>query len=240
MTRRLKRALVLTFILIAVIILGFGYLYTFCGYHEKTAALADADHDHISNQSDQDVDGDGIPNLKDLDVDGDGIENTKEIVNSASQLVGILYDPLKGGYGNIGGKMGFIVCIDVPRIAYEHAGIYFQDLLTEDFNSHPEHYDAQNGMNTPKTPYFFRRVRNVYDFAKGNGYLIENSAKPRIGDIVFYGRYHATMVTKVYQNGAYYDEIEADPKLIFVKKHIHKKWHTRDVARFLPHEKKNG
>jgi len=236
MRKILKRVLTIITIFVVIGLGGLGYLYFFHGYHEHPTIGGDTDHDHIQNGSDQDVDGDGILNLKDPDADGDGVKNTKDIVAGADKLVGVLYDPLKGGYGNIGGKMGFIVCIDVPRMAYANAGIYFQDLLTEDYKAHPEHYDDQNGLNTPDTPYFFRRVRNVFDFAAGNGYLIHNSKTPEAGDIVFYGRYHATMVTRVYQDGTY-DEVEADPKLIFVQKHIHKKWHQRDVARFLPKEK---
>jgi uncharacterized protein YijF (DUF1287 family) len=215
----------LLFVVVALFLIGcgtLGYLYFFHGYHGHSTVIMGADIDH-----------DGITNLKDQDADGDGVPNKKEITAKAEKLVGTLYDPLKGGYGNIGGKMGFIVCIDVPRIAYANAGIYFQSLLTEDFKNHPEHYDTQNGMNTPGTPYFFRRVRNVYDYAKGNGLLIQHSPTPKVDDIVFYGRYHATMVVNVYPDGTY-DEVEAHPKLIFVQKHTHKKWQPRDVARILP------
>ncbi|WP_027724838.1 thrombospondin type 3 repeat-containing protein [Tuberibacillus calidus] len=207
-----------------------GYLVLFHGYHGSAKANAEAG---VGEFTTDDVDGDGIPNLKDPDADGDGVPNAQDIVQAANRLVGVLYDPLKGGYGNIGGKMGFIVCIDVPRIAYAKAGIRLADLLTADFKRHPKHYNTENGGNTPETPYFFRRVRNVYDYAQGNGFLVKDSLQPRVGDIVFYGRYHATLVTKVYQNG-YYDEIEADPKLIFVKKHVHKKWQPHDVARLIP------
>ncbi|HEX7064178.1 MAG TPA: DUF1287 domain-containing protein, partial [Bacillales bacterium] len=151
----------------------------------------------------------------------------------AESLVGTLYDPLKGAFNNIGGRMGFIVCIDVPRIAYADAGLYFQQLLTEDYRENPDHYNTENGINTPATNYFFRRVRNVYDFAKGNGLLIEKAAQPKVGDIVFYSQFHATLVVGVYPDGTY-DEVEADPDLIFVKEHHHKKWEPRDVARILP------
>lgn len=221
MGKWLKRVLITVLILIIFGAGTLGYLYFFHGYHETETVKMGPDVDH-----------DGKTNLKDPDADNDGIPNKKDVAEAADKLVGTLYDPLKGGYGNIGGKMGFIVCIDVPRIAYAKAGIYFQNLLTNDFKAHPEHYDTQNGMNTPDTPYFFRRVRNVYDFAKGNGYFIKNSTTPEVGDIVFYGRYHATMVVKVYSDGTY-DEVEAHPKLIFVKKHTHKKWQPHDVARLL-------
>jgi uncharacterized protein YijF (DUF1287 family) len=166
------------------------------------------------------------------DINQNGISNKDEISEEGRKLVGTLYDPLKGSIYNIGGKMGFIVCIDVPRIAYGHAGISLTNLLAEDYKNNPEHYDTEGGINTPETPFFFRRVRNVYDFAKGNDLLIEKAKTPEVGDIVFYGRYHATLVTAVHEDGTY-DEVEAHPKLIFVKEHKNKEWIPRDVARIL-------
>ena len=224
MRKWVKCFLIVALSLFVIGVGGFAYLYFFHGYHGTQKITMG-----------EDIDGDGITNLKDTDADGDGISNKEEITAKANSLVGTLYDPLKGGYGNIGSKLGFIVCIDVPRIAYANAGIYFQALLTKDFEAHPEHYDTQNGMNTPKTPYFFRRVRNVYDYAKGNGLLIYNNSTPEVGDIVFYGRYHATIVVKVNKDGTY-DDVEAHPKLIFVQKHTHKEWQPRDLARILPKE----
>ncbi|WP_077614364.1 DUF1287 domain-containing protein [Caenibacillus caldisaponilyticus] len=226
MRKMVKRLFVAALVVLLLSSGTLAYLYFFHGYHGKDLAVMDPDH-----KIQDDTDGDGIPNLKDPDADGDGISNAQDIAQMGNQLAGTLYDPLKGGYENIGGKLGFIVCIDVPRIAYAHAGIYLQDLLTRDFKAHPEHYDTQNGMNTPQTPYFFRRVRNVYDYAEGNGLLIKKSAAPKVGDIVFYGRYHATLVVGVHKDGTY-DEVEAHPKLIFVQKHVHKKWKPHDVARF--------
>ncbi|TFB24264.1 DUF1287 domain-containing protein [Filobacillus milosensis] len=202
-----------------IMTLGLLYLFSFHSYHGESFV------DASSSSST-----DNLP--INTDANQNGISNKEEISNEASQLVGTLYDPLKGGIYNVGGKLGFIVCIDVPRIAYGHAGISLADLLEQDYQRSPEHYDAEGGINTPETPFFFRRVRNVYDFAKGNDLLIEEVETPEVGDIVFYGQYHATLVTAVHEDGTY-NEVEAHPKLIVVKEHKNKKWIPRDVARIL-------
>lgn len=59
-----------------------------------------------------------------------------------------------------------------------------------------------------------------------------------MGDIVFYSRYHATLVVDVHSDGTY-DEVEADPDLVFVKEHHHKKWSPKDVARFFTKNEKS-
>ena len=202
-------------------IIAIGYLYMF---HSYKGSLFTAISANPSEPSDAlSLNG---------DANGNGMANKKEIAAQAEKLSGTLYDPLKGGFNNAGGKMGFIVCIDVPRIAYGKAGISLADLLKEDYSKHPERYENSGGSNTPNTPYFYRRVRNVYDFAEGNGMLIKNAETPQVGDIVFYGRYHATLVTAVFDDGTF-NEVEAHPKLIFVQEHTRKKWKPRDVARIL-------
>lgn len=40
------------------------------------------------------------------------------VVEEARKLVGIWYDPAQGYLNDIGGKLGMIVCMDVPRLAY--------------------------------------------------------------------------------------------------------------------------
>ncbi|MCO7125383.1 DUF1287 domain-containing protein [Sporolactobacillus shoreicorticis] len=216
-----------------VIFLMVGYfLYQFHGFHDQKIFAGDMDRDHISNEFDADTDGDGNVNLKDTDANNNGKSNKQDIVSGAKRLAGVLYDPLKGGHGNIGGKMGFIVCIDVPRIAYADAGISLDQLLKNDYAQHPNHYQTQNGTNTPATPYFYRRVRNVYDYAKANGMLVRRASKPKIGDIVFYSRYHATLVVGTHKDGTY-DEVSASPEKIYTRENLHKKWKVRDVARLL-------
>lgn len=217
-----------------VVILFFvaGFLYQFHGFHDQKLFAGDKDRDHIVNEFDADTDGDGAVNLKDSDANGNGTSNKQDLISGAKRLVGVLYDPLKGGHGNIGGRMGFIVCIDVPRIAYADAGISLDQLLKDDYAQHPIHYETQGGTNTPATPYFYRRVRNVYDYARTNGMLVPQAAKPKVGDIVFYSRYHATLVVGTHKDGTY-DEVEAKPNQIFVREHVKKKWKVRDVARLL-------
>jgi len=215
----MKKVLRWLLVTIGIIALGVSYLVIFHSYQGENFIEVS------SNSSIQ-----SLP-IK-PDANQNAISNKNEIAKEARDLVGTFYDPLKGGQYNIGGKFGFIVCIDVPRIAYGHAGISIADLLQQDYKENPEHYNTEDGMNTPDTPFFFRRVRNVYDFAKGNDLLIEKAKTPEIGDIVFYGKYHATFVTEVYKDGTY-DEVEAHPKLIFVQEHKKKEWVPRDVARIL-------
>lgn len=224
-------SLVAASFIVLVVLIGF-YLDRFHGFHDQHVFSGDLDHDQVTNQFDADTDGDGAANLKDGDANGNGKSNQQDLIDGAKQLVGVLYDPLKGGHGNIGGNMGFIVCVAVPRIAYADAGISLDQLLKNDFAHHPDHYQTQKGTNTPATPYFYRRVRNVYDYARNNGQLVANATYPKVGDIVFYSRYHATLVVGTYSDGTY-DEVEASPKQVYVRDHVHKKWKKRDVARLL-------
>jgi uncharacterized protein YijF (DUF1287 family) len=213
--KRFKR--IVLFIVILLFVTA-GYLLLFHSYHGETYTGATT---KTNNQI-----------FTYNDDNNNGVSNQEEIARNGVTLVGTLYDPLKGSIYNIGGKMGFIVCIDVPRIAYGQAGISLASLLKSDFEQNPEHYQTEGGINTPDTPFFYRRVRNVYSYAQGNGMLIEKATEPKVGDIVFYGKYHATLVVSVHEDGTY-DEVEAHPQLIFVKKHEHKKWIPRDVARIL-------
>jgi uncharacterized protein YijF (DUF1287 family) len=215
----MKKLIKIAAIILAIPLLALTYLFIFHSYKgdEFTTAAAGSSTIQLPIQPDNNQ---------------NGISNKDDISKEGRNLVGTLYDPLKGSIFNVGGRMGFIVCIDVPRIAYGHVGISLANLLEEDFKNHPEHYDTEGGINTPDTPFFFRRVRNVYDFAKGNDLLIKKAKTPEVGDIVFYGRYHATLVTAVHDDGTY-DEVEAHPKLIFVKEHKNKEWTPRDVARLI-------
>ncbi|MFD2045457.1 DUF1287 domain-containing protein [Ornithinibacillus salinisoli] len=208
-----------TSILIGIFIVIVGYFFIFHSYNDDQYTSYVDNSTQMENQF-----------SLTSDTNKNGITNEVEITSNARDLVGTLYDPLKGSFYDIGGKMGFIVCIDVPRIVFGQAGISLAQLLRDDFEESPEHYETDEGSNTPDTPFFYRRVRNVYDYAKGNDLLIRQADTPQIGDIVFYGRYHATLVTYVHEDGTY-DEVEAHPKLIFVKEHKKKEWQPRDVAR---------
>jgi uncharacterized protein YijF (DUF1287 family) len=166
------------------------------------------------------------------DVDGDGIEDAADVARNARGLRGIGYDLFQGKYDNLGGRIGLVVCVDVPRIAYAGAGISLEKLLRDDFAAHPGHYDTDGGRNTPASPFFCRRVRNLYAYCLGNGCLIAGCAEPRVGDLVFYGRMHVALVTGVHGDGTY-DEVEAAPRAVFVVEHEKKRWLARDVGRIL-------
>lgn len=140
------------------------------------------------------------------------------VINNAQDLIGTLYDPLMGMHNNIGGRMGFIVCSDVPNIAYGRAGYSFVDALNNDFAKHKSFYNSADG-NNPKNPYFHRRARNLYAFFQANENLAKPSYKPQVGDLAFYKKAqqsyvsHVALVSKVTADGYYL--IESAPKTVF-------------------------
>ena len=122
-----------------------------------------------------------------------GVERSK-IVAEARKLIGLWYDPAQGYLNNAGGKLGMIVCMDVPRLAYRNAGASIKRLLEADFRSHPEHYGEKVGR--PGDPYFDRRARNLFSFCKHNGFLDLNGP-PEPGDVVFMSRSPTRWVTHI-------------------------------------------
>jgi hypothetical protein len=132
----------------------------------------------------------------------------ESVIAAARDLEGILYDPLKGGLGDLGGRLGFIVCSDVPLIAYARAGVALDELLAADWRLHPERYGPSGGDNTPASPAFPRRTRNLYAWCQGTGRLVAAGAPPEPADLVFYERpagdgvAHVAVVTHVDAGGA--------------------------------------
>ncbi len=128
------------------------------------------------------------------------------IVEEARKLVGIWYDPVQGYFNDIGGKWGFIVCMDVPRIAYRNSGASIRRLLEADYKLHPDHYGKRDGQ--PGDPYFDRRARNLYSFCKFNGCL-SLKGPPEPGDVVFMSHSetgwitHIALVSSVGPDGKY-------------------------------------
>lgn len=215
----IKRFLIFLVITLLLSLLTLGYLILFHSYHR---ANSDIQKDSPNNKIE----------YTDYDLDGDGLNNKDDIVKNAKQLKGIFYDYFKGRYNNIGGRLGFLVCIDVPRIAYSEAGIHFNRILEKDFQVNSEFYDTEDGINTPASPFFYRRVRNYYSFFEANNKLIRDCEQPQAGDLVFYGKYHVALVTGVHHDGTY-DEIETAPWTGFVVEHQNKKWVPIDVGRIL-------
>jgi uncharacterized protein YijF (DUF1287 family) len=128
------------------------------------------------------------------------------VVEEARKLEGLWYDPAQGYLDDIGGKMGLIVCMDVPRLAYRNAGTSIRKLLESDFKAHPEHYGKRDGR--PGDPYFDRRARNLYSYCKFNGCL-DLSGPPEPGDVVFMSHgpnawiSHIALVSSVDKDGSY-------------------------------------
>ena len=137
------------------------------------------------------------------------------VIEAARRLRGTFYDPLQGRYEDIGGRLGWIVCSDVPVIAYANAGYSLAKVLRKDFEQHPEYYDTRDG-NTPHNPYFHRRARNIYAYCDGNGRLLPSAATPRVGDVAFYKKRshafvsHIALVSAVDARGSYH-LVEAAP-----------------------------
>lgn len=128
------------------------------------------------------------------------------IVGEARKLVGLMYDPAQGYLGNVGGKMGLIVCMDVPRLAYRNSGTSIKRLLEDDYRAHPEHYGKHDGR--PGDPYFDRRARNLYSYCMYNGCL-DLKGPPQPGDVVFMSHSengwvaHIALVSSVAPDGRY-------------------------------------
>lgn len=133
------------------------------------------------------------------------------VVAEARKLIGVLYDPLQGYFGDPFGRSGLIVCMDVPVIAYRNAGASLRRLLEADFEAHPDRYRSNGGK--PGDPFFHRRARNLHAFCAGSGRL-DLGGPPRPGDVAFYsGRRqgmvtHIALVSAVRPDGSY-DVVEA-------------------------------
>jgi hypothetical protein len=128
------------------------------------------------------------------------------VVEEGRKLIGLWYDPVQGYLNDIGGKIGLVVCMDVPRLAYRNAGTSIRKLLEADYKTHPEHYGKRDGR--PGDPYFDRRARNLYSYCKYNGCLVM-SGPPEPGDVVFMSHNqtgwitHIALVSSVAVDGRY-------------------------------------
>lgn len=125
------------------------------------------------------------------------------VVAEARKLIGLWYDPAQGYFGDAGGKLGLIVCMDVPRLAYRNAGASIRRLLEADYKAHPEHYGKRDGR--PGDPFFDRRARNLYSYCKHNGCL-DLAGPPAPGDVVFLSRGTASWISHI----ALVSEVRAD------------------------------
>ena len=140
------------------------------------------------------------------------------VVAAARRLLGTLYDPLQGRLDNVGGRLGFVVCTDVPVLAYGKAGFSFRQALAEDYAIEPKPYGNEPG-NNPSSPFFERRARNLYTYCRNRGCLHGAAETPQVGDLLFYRAprsamiMHVTLVTTVTPNGQY-RVVEAAPDRI--------------------------
>ena len=142
------------------------------------------------------------------------------VVENSRSLSLTPYDPLMGMFENIGGRIGFIVCSDVPNIAYGNAGYSLETLLRDSFNKNPSFYDSSN-RNDPSNPFFHRRARNLYSYFQSIQSLKPTSYKPNPGDLAFYRKTqngyitHVALVTEIDEEG--YRLMESAPKTILAQ-----------------------
>ena len=208
-TKDNKKLLLLsiTTVVISLIFLAASCLLGFYEYkkyqYSKTAAwmINDNDNDGIDLWHDKDPDNDGMDMFSDLDANGDGVSNEEQAVTYALKMENTPTDIFMGKFNNLFGKIGFVVCIDVPIKSYLWAGVSMPAVLFESARKEPGWFDIDDG-NHPDNEFFYRRVRNYHDLFKNHPDL-QTSDKPQKGDWAFYGRNHIALVTSVEQNGHY-------------------------------------
>lgn len=150
-----------------------------------------------------------------------GLPPSELVVANARRLAGTPYDPLMGRYGNVGAKAGFIVCSDVPNIAYGLSGFSLKRMLEDDCRKNPSAYNNISEDNKPGNPYFHRRARNLYAYFKNNNRLFSSASVPRVGDLAFYSRgstgyvSHVALVTELREKD--YAVIESAPETVIAR-----------------------
>jgi inner membrane protein len=168
---------------------------------------SDLDSDGIINMEDDDMDGDGILNISDLDANGNGKSNLEDIIATANRMQGVWYDKTEGGFFELFTRLGLIINTDVIKKPYEHAGIFWRKEMLKDYNLHPQNY-----TENPSNALFERKPQNIYTFLKNNDMLIDANARPKIGDIAFYGKElnHLALVLEVKSKNNF-KVLDADP-----------------------------
>lgn len=139
--------------------------------------------------------------------DAEGVR--RRIAAEARAMRGLPYDPFMGRYGDPLGRWGFVVCIDVPVRAYRAAGVSLPDILKESAWAHPDWFKIDPG-NSPRDPFFTRRVRNYHDLFSRHPAL-EAADSPQPGDLAFFGRWHIGLVTEAGSDGRW-KAVEATPR----------------------------
>ncbi len=163
----------------------------------------------------------GYHGPRNFSAENGALPDSKQVAENARRLVGTPYDPLMGRYGNIGAKFGFIVCSDVPNIAYGLSGFSLKRMLEEDYRKTPSAYGESSSGNKPGNPFFHRRARNLYAYFKNNNRLFSSTSGPSVGDLAFYKlkshEYvaHVALVTEV--SAANYMLVESTPDTLFAR-----------------------
>lgn len=107
--------------------------------------------------------------------------------------------------------------VQARRFAASPTGMSLRRLLEADYAAHPETYGPEDGK--PGDPFFHRRARNLFTYARNNGRL-RLQGPPRLGDVVFLSRRpqgmitHVAQVSRVEPDGRYaVIELSPDPRL---------------------------
>lgn len=166
----------------------------------------DFDKDGLMNMRDEDMDGDGMINLWDNDANGNGIPNLEEILEVAKRMEGVWYDITEDRLWEIARRFGFLRKIDTVVKPYDYAGIFIGAEIRRDFEKHPQKY-----IETPRHPFFEKRIENLFTFLENNDMILPRDAVPHLGDIVFYGENfdQVALVTRVFENDSFF-VLEAD------------------------------
>ena len=202
--RRIIKALIVIFVVSVLLCALLAEYHTL----KMRWLYSDADNDGIALIDDLDPDRDSMGIFSDHDGDNNGVKNEDQAVAYANSMINTPFDPLMGKYRNVFGRIGMVVCIDVPLRTYLRAGVSFPAALKEAAEKSPEWFDISAG-NSPENEFFYRRVRNYSDlFMHKPGLLADANAQK--GDWAFYGETHVGLVVSVSRDGSF-KVVEADP-----------------------------
>ncbi len=136
------------------------------------------------------------------------VQARQKAVDYARSMVGTPYDPLMGRHGDPFGRIGFVVCIDVPIRSYLNAGVSLPALLKQSAREHPELFKI-GPNNSPSNRFFYRRVRNYFPLFQRHPALTVSDS-PQVGDWAFYGRTHIALVVEA-MGDSRFSVVEASP-----------------------------
>jgi len=207
--RPVMRALVRLFIVL-VFLSGAIFIFVMVRLAQTQDSLSyrteDLDADGIPDYRDNDVDSDGLLNYEDNDANGNGLENWEEAVKAAENLEGMRTDYLKGKFGNLGVRMGYVRGATVVLLAFERAGVYLDLEITRDARIAPEDYShvTRNGKVD------VHDARALRTYVDRRGWLVRPWFTAQIGDVLFFRGDQVGIIVDISEENIY-EVIWADP-----------------------------